>query len=402
MPRSLLPQDYTVNGGVLFEDFENFGEWTPIGSGGTLEANLNQHRTGTQSLKLNVTTTGSWIMARKIFPSATDFRSASSRMHFWFYCHTDPSVTLQEVLVQFTSTSDLSKSFNLSLCSSDLHTGWNHLVVPRDRWLNVNNESWAAIIRMYFKLVAKSGQTVSISVDELRHSTEQLPRCVISFDDGHLSAYTEGYSYMNSRGVRGTMYIIPAMVGSENYMTLEHLDIMNAAGWALANHSYNHPGAPLYLTGLSQSQIENEIQQCTAWLINHGYLRAAYHVAYPGGAWNSDVFAALNATGMLTGRTTWAILQYIPVDDFKLLKSKSLDIGTTLAAAKDWLDKAITQQSTVFFHGHVLTSTAGLNAWAIADFQALIDYIVARNISCLTIDEWYEGLTNPRYRSSAL
>ncbi|MEW6378619.1 MAG: polysaccharide deacetylase family protein [bacterium] len=403
MSRSSLPQNYMVSNGILFEDFEAVGDFTTIGTDGTIAANTSQYRTGSQSLKLSVTTPGSWIMARKILPAAVDLRAASKAMHIWFYSHSVPSTTVNEVLIQLTSTSDLSKSMNLSLSGADLlDEGWTHLVIPRSRWTVVNGETWNAIIRMYIKLVAKTGQTASISIDEFRHSTEQLPRCIIAFDDGRTSAYSEGFSYMSARGVPGTLYTVPALVGTDGYMTLAQVDELYDAGWALANHTYTHPGAPDYLTGLSQAQIEDEIQQCTDWLIAQGYTRAAYYLAYPGGVYNADVLAAMDACGILTGRTTRSSLQYAPVDNLKLLNSKALDSGTTLAAAKTLVDNAITQQSTVVFHGHSLEAAAGANTWAIADFRALIDYIAARRIQCVTIDEWYQGLTNPRYRAVPL
>jgi hypothetical protein len=46
---------------------------------------------------------------------------------------------------------------------------------------------------------------------------------------------------------------------------------------------------------------------------------------------------------------------------------------------------------------HSIIETPTVSAeWSIANFQSLINYIVSLKIKCVTIDEWHEGLTDPR------
>lgn len=53
------------------------------------------------------------------------------------------------------------------------------------------------------------------------------------------------------------------------------------------------------------------------------------------------------------------------------------------------------------FHA-IIESPAVAENWPIADFQALIEWLVAKKVDCPTIDEWYEGLINPRHRAIPL
>ncbi|MEW5803132.1 MAG: polysaccharide deacetylase family protein [bacterium] len=407
MPRSALPQNYAVQDGILFEDFESLAPWPKISGNGNIEANTSQFRTGTQSMKMSVTTPGSFLLTRKTFPPLLDLSSVNKLMHFWFYLHTNPTTTIHHISATFYNYFEgvPSRYFSLNWWPEKIRSGWNHAVIHRDDWALTGNPApdWNSIYVFEFKVIAAAGQTASVSFDEVRHSMEQLPRCVIAFDDACETVYTEGYAYMHPRGVRGTIYVAPALIGTAGYCTLAHLEEMYSNGWALANHSYTHPGFPYYLTGLTRSQIESELSRCSQWLNDHGFTRAAHHLAYPGGYFNDDVFAALDSTGMYTGRSTLRFLQTVPVDNYKILGSQTLDNTLSLAAAKSlWIDAALKRQSSAFLHGHILDAVAGPNTWAIADFRALIDYITACGIKCVTIDEWYNGLTNPRYRSLSL
>jgi hypothetical protein len=75
----------------------------------------------------------------------------------------------------------------------------------------------------------------------------------------------------------------------------------------------------------------------------------------------------------------------------------------TVSTVKSWIDTAVltgSSLSLVFHHladdsAHITDSTNYL----FSDFKAIVDYAIARGLEFVTIDEWYNGLTNPRYRS---
>ena len=77
-----------------------------------------------------------------------------------------------------------------------------------------------------------------------------------------------------------------------------------------------------------------------------------------------------------------------------------MQTGTTLQAVKNHIDKCIKHGVTAVIYGHMLAAAAASETWAIADWQALIDYVVLlRNqglIDPVSLDEWWEGRARAR------
>jgi peptidoglycan/xylan/chitin deacetylase (PgdA/CDA1 family) len=231
---------------------------------------------------------------------------------------------------------------------------------------------------------------------------EYSPRLMIAFDDNRSTAYDIAYPYMHDRGLRGTVFAIKNTTGLSNYMTLENLQALYADGWAVANHTVSHTGNGLIdydLTGQTA-----ELSGCTDWLIANGIPRAAHHVAYPLGAYNDITMTALAALGMITGRTSYNYQQYTPINNPYLINGRTVYSTDTLSTVKGYIDAAYNKGVSLqlIFHKLLTETDSTTTWWTPANFQALIDYILARKIPCVTIDEWYKGLTNPRYRSLPL
>lgn len=230
-----------------------------------------------------------------------------------------------------------------------------------------------------------------------RIDTGYTPACLIQFDDALRSAYVNGQQYMISKGIKGTVYVTPNLIGQPDYMTLDDLKAIYNEGWALGNHTIDHTD----LTSLGTvGEIEQKIQSCTDWLLTNGFSRAAHHAAYPFGMVNENVETAMRNLGMKTGRTTTSRTFYLPWDNFfQLPVSMELLTSTTLDAGEAAINAAIDKNMTVIIFGHrVLDTPTGRFDWSTSNFKALVDYIVLKKIKCLTIDEWYRnerGHTSP-------
>ncbi len=241
---------------------------------------------------------------------------------------------------------------------------------------------------------------ISCSYDELRTGMEHHPQLMIAFDDNRLTAYDTAYGYMKDRGLPGTMYAIKNTAGLSGYMTVGNLQTMYNNGWDIGNHTVHHndPGG---LTAYDLAGQKAEISGCTDWLIANGMPRAARHVAYPLGAYNDNTLTALADLKMLTGRIAANFQQYTPINNPYLVIGRTVVSTDSLSTVQGFIDAAYNKGVSLqlIFH-KFLDSTDGTATWWTPDnFRALIDYIVARKIPCVTIDEWYTGLTNPRYRS---
>ena len=221
-----------------------------------------------------------------------------------------------------------------------------------------------------------------------RYLTISTPRqaVVVTFDDALTTEYTEGFTYMHSLGLKGTIYVITSKIDVAGYMTADQLAEVYAAGWDLGNHTHEHTYA--IAAGLSQAQYENQLVACQEALDALGFTRASRHVAYPGGENNADVWAAMTATDMLTGRTISPGNFYLPGIDRQRINGTNFNNTVSLATAKGYVDDALANEKIccLLFHGLVENNALG-SQWLIADFQALIDYIAASSIRVSTISE---------------
>lgn len=65
-------------------------------------------------------------------------------------------------------------------------------------------------------------------------------KIVFMFDDGWRSVYTKAYSIMKEYNYKGSVPIIPSLVGEKEYMDYGELGELYLQGWDLLNHSYSH------------------------------------------------------------------------------------------------------------------------------------------------------------------
>lgn len=211
------------------------------------------------------------------------------------------------------------------------------------------------------------------------------PAVLFTFDDASYGVYTNGYSYMRKFNARGTFYIYTnlARPGTTNYL-LE----MEASGWSIANHTRTHPN----LTTLSQADAQTEIWNGRSDLAAWGHSTAIDHLAYPQSQYNATVIAAAQAVGVLSARAGWVGTGGLALNPWTLqyewVHAGSVDVTYTLDYMKGLIDGAIAGNKTVtlLFHGIPTSIT-------IANFRALVDYIVANSVPFITIEDVWNSLS---------
>lgn len=394
---------YFVKQKTLYEDFATVGDFT-VSSGGTLTADTTYVKNGTASLRA---TTG--LGQRLVFGWAIDelMTIKKDNMLLYFYLPEDPTdsgldyiefgMTTEE---PYNNTNYFKKSISVTWHPFLLKQGWNVFPVqPNVDWSTIGTISWDSVMKtMFLKVNAKTGKTPVVIFDSLWAEVKRKPLVLLTFDDGYANQYTNGLPILVAKGCRATAYIVQDWIGTANYMTAAQLKEMDDAGVTVANHTKSH----MVLSGKTYSQVESEIGGCTNYLLSLGLTRGAYHVAYPGGNQDDNVLAVMAALGMKTGRTVATTDQYPIGGKPYNMSGISLGSGTTLATAKGYIDAAITKGTIATLLFHQITDTVGVYSWKMADFSALLDYINQRGVKTLTIDEYYEGLINPRYRSIPL
>jgi len=397
--RDFLPQNNLLDQGTVLEDFENIDNLTIAGGSG--EENLLQYRTGTKSIKLSAIVDGGAPTAVKTINLNLE---SCHLFSLWVYLHSAEDTDWQ-IRLDFGSVSNLSKRMTATFEGNKwlYQNQWRKLSCHRDDFVSTGGELWKnQMVAMRVTAASHGGKSISASFDEVRYGEEGLPQCVITFDDVYIDDIGGGeseYDYMADLGLKATLYVIPSAVGMAGHVSLSQLKNLYTQGWAIANHSNGHDTWANHLI-TTQAGYESALKGCYDYLVNNDMPRAARHVAYPAGYVNTQVLAAMTAQGMLTGRTVIGYYQPTPMGNYHLMISRNTATATPLATAIGWIDLAIKQQSTVILGLHDIRDSGGTsNRWSIANYKGLIDYISSHKIECVTIDEWYNRLTLPRYQS---
>ncbi len=214
------------------------------------------------------------------------------------------------------------------------------------------------------------------------------PAVMLTFDDGWATNYTEVYTYMHAKGMKGTLYIVTSAVGAGSSVSEAQIIEMDAAGWDMANHCVDHTD----LTTLNQAAQQTKLSSAQTYLDSIGLTRASRHVGYPFGRYNADTLAAMTALDMLTGRTIQTTLANLPPSNAFTIPSYNFDTTVTLNQAKAIIDSAVTQNKIVCAYLHDIQASPDQYGWTTANFRGLVDYIETLGLPTITINEYYTGV----------
>lgn len=419
MPRSAFPQNYVISPGTLIEGFSNAASWNvTTDNDGTAVNDTSIYKVGSQSVKLSITNNGSdrYVYATK---TGLSFKILPKNIYLWVYVHSDMGIVGQ-IKLYIGAVGSLTASYRATfpynyqgVLSHSIVPRWNKLVMHRDMFENIGSPSWnntQTTIRIRVDSITGTGQIASVSFGELGYDEATEARCIFTSDGARQTVYTRMYPVMAAAGIKGSCFITQNNVGmSGYYMDLTQLHALYAAGWSIGNHTVSHPS----FTGLTQTQIEAEITPCTDYLLAQGFTKTAHYFAYPNGIVTANGLAAVANTGILASRTTYRGFCYggsnlQTVTGYIISNGTAGQLLITLQNFQDIVDLAIRYGGTLFFYlDGVYRPDLGespSDAFEQTDvfFQAMINYIVASRIKCVTMDEWYKGLMNPRYQSGIL
>ena len=233
-----LPRVLSIAQGSLYEDFENKADW--MASEGNVVANtaVGEFKTGTQSIEPvancgarypGITKTVYWTL----------WGPTSQRMSVWFYLHDPIGEYGQALEIRLSNDADFGNVFRVFLTPDQLVSGWNQMVFPLSYFRPVSGSpTWnKPIVRVRLDCHGATDKSPRFSVDDLRFGEVGVPAVLMRFDDGWAEEYTNCFGYMRQFGMRGTLYMIGANIGSEGFCTGQQLGDMDAEGWAVCNHT---------------------------------------------------------------------------------------------------------------------------------------------------------------------
>lgn len=246
---------------------------------------------------------------------------------------------------------------------------------------------------------ASNGSSVTLRLGGIGLSGEPLmfPNGVVSFtcDDSYASQFNALRPALDKYGWGATAYTIVDLLGTPGYMTLDQLNKLEQShGWEVAGHSFT---AAMHAAGYGDAStleaIEADVRALRRWLLANGF-RGAEHLAYPKGFFTAESQAVMGRY-FATGRTVInRMAETLRPSDRMRLRSLSVTNTTTLATAKALVDRVKNGKAwgIITIHDLVVTPTVGTH-WAIADLQALVDYVAAQGIPVMTVSEVTARLT---------
>lgn len=168
------------------------------------------------------------------------------------------------------------------LLPSMQYAGWHTVIFPPGAWSEVGTPSWETIDLVRFRVnMDNNTSNPVVTLDQIEVVNRPSRACyAFTFDDGGDDFY-DSASYLTSKGMRGTFYIIADQIGESGYLTLDQLHSMHDAGHLIANHSWSH----LYRVEDGTSDVEyiEEITKCAEWLCANGFGDGARLYSMPGG-----------------------------------------------------------------------------------------------------------------------
>ena len=171
------------------------------------------------------------------------------------------------------------------------------------------------------------------------HGTVPPRAVVITFDDGWLSQYDNALPILQQLHLAATFFIISKQVGmGPMYMNLDQVKALQRAGMTLESHSRTHPD----LIRVTDAQLTDEVAGSRQDLQKMFGVNADVF-AYPYGAWNPRVAAAVKAAGYRAARAfpggAWndttrrfALRSVLVTDDMNAFQRV---LGVTVIAMRD-------------------------------------------------------------------
>lgn len=98
--------------------------------------------------------------------------------------------------------------------------------------------------------------TTSMLVRAITQGASLPPRPIIlTFDDSNEDNYTNAFPIMKKYGFTGVLYVVVEYINTANYLTVDQIKEMAAAGWEVGSHTETHPNL------MNSSSVRYEIVQ---------------------------------------------------------------------------------------------------------------------------------------------
>lgn len=158
--------------------------------------------------------------------------------------------------------------------------------------------------------------------DLLRQNKVSQKTVAITFDDGYENNYQEAFKILKELQLPATIFIIPALVGIEGYLSWQEIIEMSESGIiSIGSHTMTHP----WLKDLPEPKLESELSDSKRAIESH-IRKEVYAFSYPLGGFNENIREKVIKAGYKTAVATNPGKKYPKHDVFAM---KRLRISRT-------------------------------------------------------------------------
>jgi len=221
--------------------------------------------------------------------------------------------------------------------------------------------------------------------DEISFSPKKSQALVtFIFDDSNDTDYTVMKPVFDAQGEVACSAIWTDKIEGVGFLTAAQLLELQSAGWETLSHSKTHP----HLTALSEAEIRGELEDSKNALEALGL--TVNNFAYPFNQSN-EIVRRITREYYRAARSGWADLAEAvnsSILNTYALYSVCADDHTTLATYETYVDSAESGNRWIIFYLH------STDADDVAMMNELIDYIQAKNISIVTMNQALDLIGN--------
>ena len=203
----------------------------------------------------------------------------------------------------------------------------------------------------------------------------------LNFDDGWKTTYQNAIPILQAKGFKTTQYIISGRFSFPAYVNQnEALDMYNK-GHEIGAHTRTHRD----LVTLSDPEKQSEIAGSRQDLLNLG-ISPVNTFAYPFGSYNAPTDAIVKQSGYIGARTSDGGFNAKTGNKY-LLKRQPVELNTTFAQVKSWVDQAQAQKLWLVLVFHRVDSSQTQYSITPQLFQQIVDYLATNNVPVRTTRE---------------
>jgi len=166
----------------------------------------------------------------------------------------------------------------------------------------------------------------------------------LTFDDNYANQFTIGLPLLNSRGFKGTYFVVTSRVDSGvGGVTWDTVRYAASLGHEIASHSVTHPGPPSYpnwLVDLDSAQLRSELTVSRQRIDEEVPGQKCLTFAYPGSRWIPRLSDAVSPFYIGARCGHWLMESAVPTD-FWHIRSFGPYTSTPVTTMNGWLDGVI-------------------------------------------------------------